>query len=271
MNERLPSPGRFFDWGIRWQLPAAFDDGLDDEAAASLDVDQVPTRDELEAGVTGPVISVSEGPHAIALPEVYEPGYAYPLIVWFHPSGSTEEELFDVLPQISDRNYVALALRGNVEFGHGADWSTAGGALETARRVEEAVERLKQFLNIHPQRIILAGYGSGGTTALEVLLQSPEAFHGAACLAGAFPNIEFPLARYRGLRGRRVLLATTLDCREVRVADFVTSGRLLYTAGMQVATRVYQEGGGTAKARMLRDVDHWIMDGIQSAIKVFMP
>lgn len=271
MSERPPSPRRYFDWADRWQTPPSFPSEAEADPT-DWDVADVPTRAELAEGVTGPEVSVSEFPHAIALPDVYEPGYAYPLIVWFHQAGGSEDELFDVLPQISERNYLALALRGNVEWEHGAEWCTASvGAWEVARRVEDAVVQLQQFLSIHPQRVILAGCGSGGTTALEVMLQRPEAFHGAACLSGAFPQLEFPLARYRGLRGRRILLASTLDCQQVRIAELVTSGRLLYTAGMQVATRIYQEGGATAQARMLRDVDHWIMDGIQSAIKVFMP
>jgi phospholipase/carboxylesterase len=268
MSERTPSPGQFFDWGIRWQLPEWSDDETD-IAASELDFDQVPTRAERDAGITGPVISVTEGPHAIALPEIYEPSYAYPLIVWFHQPGSNEEEVFDVLPQISDRNYVALALRGNVDAGDHAEWSTsAESSFELAHRIEEAVSNFSGFVSVHPQRVYLAGAGTGGTTALELLLQRPETFAGAICLGGAFPDGDLPLARYRELLGRRILLATTLESREAKVADLVNSGRLLYTAGMQVGTRVYQPGGDVPTPKMLRDVDHWIMDSIQSAIRV---
>jgi len=268
MSERFPSPGQFFDWGIRWQLPE-WSNEEPDAAAAELDFDQVPTRAEREAGITGPVISVTEGPHAIALPEIYEPSYAYPLIVWFHQPGSNEEEIFDVLPQISDRNYVALALRGNLETEGGAEWSTSEvGAFELAHRIEEAVNNFSGFVNVHPQRVYLAGAGAGGTTALELLLQRPEAFAGAICLGGAFPDVRVPLVRYRGLLGRRILLATTTDSRDAKVAELVAAGRLLYTAGMQVGTRVYQSTGNVPTGKMLRDVDHWIMDSIQSAISV---
>ena len=61
------------------------------------------------------------------LPEHYEPGYAYPLVLWFHGDGSSEAEISSVMPNISDRNYHrARNVRGNrllrvgfwlVEFG----------------------------------------------------------------------------------------------------------------------------------------------------------
>jgi phospholipase/carboxylesterase len=271
MSEHPLSFNRFSEnWGLRWQSSEWSEPWSETTTATNLDFDQVPTREEFDAGVTGPVISVSDGPHAIALPEMYEPGYAYPLVVWFHRSGNNEEEIFDVLPQISDRNYLALALRGNVDLGDGAAWSTASdGALELARRVEEAVTNLTQFVNIHPERVYLAGAGAGGTAALELMLQRPEAFAGAVCLGGAFPDVHMPLARFRGMRGRRVLLATTLECRDVRVVDLVAAGRMMYTAGMQVGTRVYQQGTDQLPTgKMLRDIDHWIMDSIQSAVRV---
>jgi len=272
MSEFPPFNRFSANWGPRWQRTDWSEPWTPGESATTseLDFDQVPTREEFDAGVTGPVISVSQGPHAIALPEIYEPGYAYPLIVWFHRSGGNEEEVFDVLPQISDRNYIALALRGNVDQGDSAAWSTAtDGALELARLIEEAVTKLAQFVNVHTERVYLAGAGAGGTTALELMLHRPEAFAGAVCLGGAFPDVHMPLARYRGMRGRRVLLATTLECRDVRVVDLVAAGRLMYTAGMQVGTRVYQQGTDQLPTRkMLRDIDHWIMDGIQSAVRV---
>ncbi|MDZ4683952.1 MAG: hypothetical protein SH850_02610, partial [Planctomycetaceae bacterium] len=101
-----------------------------------------------------------------------------------------------------------------------------------------------------------------------LLLQRPEAFAGAACLGGEFPHLAHPLAKFRGLRGRRVLLATSLDCPNVKITDLVNSGRLLYSAGVQVGTRIYQQPGGVPTPKMLRDLDAWLMDGIASAVRV---
>jgi predicted esterase len=125
---------------------------------------------------------------------------------------------------------------------------------------------MQQKFNVNPQRIFLAGMGAGGTTALEVILEKPELFAGAASLCGEFPTVDKPLARFRGLRGRRLLLSTTYTCPDVKVLDLVNSGRMLYAAGMQVGTRVYQQSGDAATAKMLRDIDHWIMGSIQTAL-----
>jgi phospholipase/carboxylesterase len=281
MNEPLRSGNRIFDAdGDRWiwademasadlRSDAEWTDG--DTDPAPIDYDAIPTHAELEAGrATGPVVSLVDEPHAIALPDVYEPGYSYPLLIWFHDAGDREETIFEVLPQISERNYLALAIRGNLSVGEQrATWSVAEtGAAALLDKLEEAVNRMADQFSIHRERVYLAGVGSGGTAALELLLQRPEAFAGAASLGGAFPQLAHPLAKFRGLRGRRVLLATSLDCPNVKVTDLVNSGRMLYSAGVQVGTRIYQQPGGVPTPRMFRDLDAWIMDGISSAIRL---
>lgn len=284
MNDPLRSGNRIFDAdGDRWVWTEESDvtdlwseSAWDDDAVepAPIDFDTIPTHAELEAGAaTGPVVSLVDEPHAIALPDVYEPGYCYPLVVWFHDAGGNEESVFEVLPQISERNYLAIALRGNLPLGqHHAAWSVAeAGAELLLDKLEQAIERMQDQFSIHRERVYLAGVGSGGTTAIELLLQRPEAFAGAASLGGGFPQLAHPLAKFRGLRGRRVLLATSLDNPQVKVTDLVNSGRMLYSAGVQVGTRIYQQSGSTPMSRMFRDLDAWIMDGISSAVGVSVP
>jgi phospholipase/carboxylesterase len=282
MTEPLRSGNRIFDAdGDRWIWTDEQDIGdlwsdsswseREDGEPVPIDFDAIPTHAELEAGLaTGPVVSLVDEPHAIALPDVYEPGYCYPLVIWFHDAGGNEESVFEVLPQISERNYLAVALRGNLPLGaHDAAWSVAEtGAESLLDKLEQAIERMADQFTIHRERIYLAGVGSGGTTAVELLLQRPEAFAGAASLGGAFPQLAHPLAKFRGLRGRRVLLTTSLDCPNVKITDLVNSGRMLYSAGVQVGTRIYQQPGGVPSPRMFRDLDGWIMDGISSAVRV---
>jgi phospholipase/carboxylesterase len=279
MTDPIPSGHRIFDvdgscwvWADEEPLwsESAWDGG-DDRDPAPIDFDAIPTHAELAAGIaTGPEVSLVDEPHAIALPDVYEPGYCYPLLIWFHDDGGSEEDVFDVLPRISERNYLALAIRGNRPSGsHRAAWSVdEDGAESLLDKLEQAIDRMGDQFSINRERVYLAGVGSGGTTALELLLQRPEAFGGAACLGGEFPQLAHPLAKFRGLRGRRVLLSTSLDCPRVKITDLVNSGRLLYAAGVQVGTRIYQQPGGVPTPKMLRDVDAWIMDGIASAVRV---
>ena len=54
----------------------------------------------------------SDFAHALFAPMHYEPGYAYPLIVWLHGTGGDQRQLQRVMPLVSMRNYVAITPRG---------------------------------------------------------------------------------------------------------------------------------------------------------------
>ena len=53
--------------------------------------------------------SLLDFPHALFAPLHYASGYAYPLIVWLHGSGSDERQLQRIMPLVSMQNYVAVA------------------------------------------------------------------------------------------------------------------------------------------------------------------
>src|SRR5579871_3324602 len=89
---------------------------------ATFDEESLPTHGEiielietLHAGEASPFLQrpATGRPHSIQLPVHYESRYAYPLVVWFHGDGSSETELSSVLPEISDRNFIGLAVRGD--------------------------------------------------------------------------------------------------------------------------------------------------------------
>ena len=114
-----PSP-----WERRLQDLTHSVDSVDENVVeATFDKDSLPTHGEiielietLHAGESSPFIhrAMTDRPHSVHLPEHYEARYAYPLVVWFHGDGSSEAELSTVMPNISDRNFIGLALRGNV-------------------------------------------------------------------------------------------------------------------------------------------------------------
>ena len=51
------------------------------------------------------------------MPEPYEPGYAYPLIVLFHGRGGNEDQVLRLAPKISNQNFIYLSLRGPEPLG----------------------------------------------------------------------------------------------------------------------------------------------------------
>ena len=202
-------------------------------------------------------------PHAVYLPENYEPAYAYPLVVWFHDDGGSEADLRRVMPQISNRNYIGVALRGNTSLEKGHGWSLDdAGVTSIVDDVRAVAVSLRREYHIHSERIYLAGYGSGATAAVEVMLRQPEWFGGVLSLNGGLPKIDQPLGSLPELKDKRILIATTVNSQTTKVGDVVAAGRLLYAAGMQVGTRVYQDSGHRPSKKMLRDIDSWLMDDI---------
>ncbi len=266
-----PSP-----WERRMQDLTQSVDSVDDHVVeATFDEESLPTHGEiielietLHAGEISPFTQriASDRPHAVHLPDHYEARYAYPLIVWFHGDGSSETELSSVMPSISERNFIGLSLRGNVASGSGFGWSTETSEQrdKLVEDVESHVRALRRQYHIHSERIYLVGYGSGATAAMEMILQRPEWFGGAACLCGSFSQLQVPSFRFRELQNKRVLLATSASNRSSGVRDVVTAGRLLYSSGMQIGTRVYQDPGASPSTKMLSDVNHWLMDDVCS-------
>ena len=130
--------------------------------------------------------------------------------------------------------------------------------------VESLVRMMRRQYHIHSERIFLAGFGSGASAAMELILKKPEWFGGAACLCGSFSQLQIPSFRFRELQNKRVLLATSASDRSRSVREVVAAGRMLYSSGMQIGTRVYQDTGSRPSNKMLSDVNHWLMDDVCS-------
>lgn len=270
-----PWSRRFQDLAHSAHANDSADHNIDGVVEARFDEESLPAHGEiielietLHSGESSPFThrALTSRPYTIHLPEHYEARYAYPLIVWFHGDGATEAELSSVMPNISDRNFIGLALRGNVVGERGFSWSTNGEQLDQLLNdVETLVRMMRRQYHIHSERIYLAGFGSGGSTAMDLLLRKPEWFGGAACLCSTFSNLQVPSFRLHELKNKRVLLATSANNRSHGVRDVVNAGRLLYSSGMQIGTRFYQEAGSSPSNKMLSDINHWLMADVCTA------
>jgi phospholipase/carboxylesterase len=201
---------------------------------------------------------------AVFCPLHYEPGYAYPLIVWLHDAGESEQVLRRVVPRISLRNYVAVAPRGTEALKRSSCNEEAFSWLHDADHVEQAEERVldaiefvRGSLNVSPERVFMAGKGEGGTMALRMAFEHPQHFAGAISLDGFLPRQGLPLRRVNDLRRLPVLLSVrvtaSLDCQRFRDDE-----SLLHAAGIPY-TRATYSGEDAASLQMLVDLDRWIM------------
>lgn len=214
-------------------------------------------------------------PRVYFAPQHYEPNYAYPLLVWLHRPGADETELWDIMPLVSLRNYVAIALRGfdgtpvkSPQIHRPGEayrtWPQEPEAVfETDEAVAEAVRGAAERFHIAPRRVFLAGAGAGGTMALRLGLLNPEQFAGVLSIGGPLPRGEMPLRCYRTLRRFPVWLAQTL-AEHQPVQSLCADLRLIHSAGMELMLRQYV-GAQELDRVILADMNRWIMERVTSA------
>lgn len=232
----------------------------------------------------------STHPHVLFSPMHYEPGYAYPLLVWLHGSGADERQVMRIMPILSMRNYVAIAPQGLMTPEPGntphqrsvkADWNsldvasilrdgisqkvhydwpdTDKGLTEAERRVFDCISVAKKRSNIEPSRVFLAGFGTGGTMALRLAFLYPEHFAGVASLCGPFPHGRQMLHRWTAARNLSVFLGIGETKVENSSAATCETLELFHTAGVSTMLREYACGQEIAP-EMLRDLNRWMMN-----------
>jgi phospholipase/carboxylesterase len=180
------------------------------------------------------------GDARVFVPQGYEPGYDYPLIVWL-PDPARRFDLGRAMIRLSLRNYVAVQ-------------PARGGAA-----MWRAIDRVQDRLSIHPRRIWLVGHAAGGTEAFRTACQQPDAFAGAVSLGGSFPLDEPVFARLDEVRRLPLLLCCRAAAVQADAGRFDRTLRLFHAAGGTLAVRIYQRGGELSQAT-LGDVNRWLMD-----------
>jgi len=203
-----------------------------------------------------------ELPQCVLVPQHYERNYAYPLLIWLHDDGSDERELKKIMPLVSLRNYVSLAVRGTSNHQRGFAWPESPDAILSAEsRVDEAVAQAKHRFHVHQNRIFIAGAGAGGTMALRLALRWPDRYAGGASIGGCFPVGQSPLARLQLARRSRLLIMHCRDSETYRVEQVCQELSLFHAAGMSVTLRQYP-CRDELTTQMLRDLDGWLMEQV---------
>jgi phospholipase/carboxylesterase len=201
------------------------------------------------------------GPLVLFGPLHYEPGYAYPLVVWLHGPGDDETQLKRIMPLVSMQNFVAVAPRGVASVIGGFTWPRGDRAACAEERIRDSVAAAARRYHIHPERIFLAGFDDGGTMALRAAMNRPEEIAGVLSLCGSFPRQGTPLARLAEARRVPLFMACGRDSRRYSPKHVCRDLRLLHAAGMDVTLRQYPCGHEITLA-MLADVNRWIMEQI---------
>jgi len=211
---------------------------------------------------------LAEQSHCVFTPLHYERNYAYPLVVWLHGPDDDERQVTRIMPLVSLRNYVAVGARGTIagEVKGSYAWSQSPSRIALAHeRVNAAIAAARRWLNVAGDRVYLAGYGCGGTTAIRIALARPDEFAGVMSIGGGFPTGNRPLARLHAVRSLRILLSTARDSQSYPPAQVCQHLRLFHAAGMSVDLRQYP-CGDELMTNMLSDMDRWIMNQLNATI-----
>jgi phospholipase/carboxylesterase len=124
----------------------------------------------------------------VFVPQAYEPGYPYPLLVWLPDRGGRAFELGRAMARVSLRNFIAVEPVGTT------------AEADCGEAVWDAIEAVRERLSVHADRVYLVGVGAGGTQAFRIACRQPEAFAGVVSLGGGFPLDEGLFARVAPLR-----------------------------------------------------------------------
>jgi phospholipase/carboxylesterase len=202
------------------------------------------------------------------LPAGYEPNYPYPLLVFLHGHGSTEEQVLRLAPRLSRRNYVSIAPRGPVALGAGPDGKPAfswGPEDQDDPQVEDyifrAIEQTRRNYHVHSERIYLAGFREGAALAYRLALLYPERFAGVISMNGALSRQGGPLLRLPDVRKLRVLIGHGIANPVVPLTLARQDHRLFYSAGLSIQMHTYPTTHRIHPA-MLRDIDRWVQEHI---------
>ena len=200
--------------------------------------------------------------HSFFLPLHYTPTYQYPLVVWLHNNGFNENQIDDVMPYISTRNYIGVGIRATKAadaVGHRFDWHQGKSAIGAAHdSIVEAVDEAAERFSIHPERVVLAGYRAGGTMALRVALRQPNRFAAAVSLGGRMPHGA--IRNINQLRQRRLPMLWQWG---VANPDYTSENlksdcQLVMNIGSQVEVRQYPVDDEMNTA-VLKDIDEFVM------------
>ncbi len=228
---------------------------------ASWHVERMAHEDTDAQAASGLPLGVAAG-RSFFLPLHYTASYQYPLIVWFHSNGFNENQIDDVFPHISVRNYVGVGIRGTRAAdtnGHRFDWHFSAAGIGAAHEATcEAVEEAMRRYCIHPSRVVLAGYREGGTMAQRIALRDPERFAGVISLGGRIP--QGGMSNLLQLRRRRLpmLWQWGQDNPQYTEENLKTDCRLIMSLGAELEIRQYPDDDEMNTAA-LGDVDAWIM------------
>lgn len=238
-------------------------------AADALDFPWIPEAEELPGQPQALHCQVNDFAAGL-IPENYEPRYPYPLVLWLPGAECDTDEALGHIGNMSPQNYVGLAVEDCIlETSETAGLDSAVDQLrqlvDIENRIVAAVRSFREFINVHTERVFIAGVGSGATTAMLVAMHQPEWFGGCISFSGRYPAAASLLPSTPALDGKRFWLSSLGGRANVTTSQATRhAARMLIAARTDVTTRIADSPLPVSHS-MLRDLDEWLIRGILAA------
>ncbi|MEM6692845.1 MAG: prolyl oligopeptidase family serine peptidase, partial [Planctomycetota bacterium] len=148
--------------------------------------------------------------------------------------------------------------------GHRFRWHDSPAAIGVAHdSVVEAIDAATAQYSIRTDRIVIAGYGSGGTMAIRIAMRQPRLFAGAVSVGGHMP--ECSIKDYKELRGQklRMLWQWGKDNPDYTPESLRRDCQTAMSIGSRVELRQYP-GNDEMDTVVLSDLNRWAMNLILS-------
>lgn len=200
--------------------------------------------------------------HRLFVPENYEPGYDYPLVVWLHSDASCELELDNVMAALSTRNYIAIAPRANMKckgISQRYRWGNSTTDCAAAEDlVWDCVQAAADGLSVNTNKIFLAGFGSGGTMAQWIGLKYARQIAGVVSLTGSYPTASQSLSNWKQARNLSVLFAQRQGSTLCSEDELMRAVRISHQSGL--AYRFWQLRSEEDDSAEANELDSTMLD-----------
>jgi len=114
-------------------------------------------------------------PYSITLPADYTPLKKYPLLLFLHGSGVTEEHVLD--QEWNDGSCIVVAPLGRDLYG-------AYNSKTAQADIMEALHDVMKHFSVDEEKILIRGFSMGGYGALRTFYEKPGLFKGVAVFSG---------------------------------------------------------------------------------------
>jgi phospholipase/carboxylesterase len=165
------------------------------------DPDPDPDRDVPTGLITARSRSGQRGGFSLYVPERYDAGRPWPLVVALHGgSGTGDDFLWTWLTEARSRGCLLLA-----PTSLGSTWSLAGPDVD-APALRTMVGYVREHWNVDPNRVLLTGLSDGATYALLCGLQPDMPFTALAPVSGVLHPANLVNGNLERARGVRIYL-----------------------------------------------------------------